>query len=150
MMTAGIELVHVPYRTNYMSDLIGGQVQMVVVNPTPQSMEFVKTGKVRALAVTTAARLPSIPDVPTVAEFVPGYEAVGWYGIGAPKGTPAEIVSRLHDAIDAAVAQPSAEAKLADLGVEPIRMTPAEFAKFIASEDEKWGKVIRAANIKLE
>jgi tripartite-type tricarboxylate transporter receptor subunit TctC len=149
MMTAGIELVHVPYRTNYMSDLIGGQVQMVV-NPTPQSMEFVKAGKVRALAVTTRSRLPSAPDIPTVAEFVPDFEAVGWYGIGAPKGTPAEIVRRLHDAIDAAVAEPSAEAKLADLGVEPIRMTPAEFAKFIAAENDKWGKVIREANIRLE
>jgi tripartite-type tricarboxylate transporter receptor subunit TctC len=149
MMTAGIEMVHVPYRTNYMSDLIGGQVQMVI-NPTPQSMEFVKAGKVRALAVTTRNRLPSLPDVPTVAELVPGYEAVGWYGIGAPKGTTPEIVGRLHDAIDAAVAEPAAEGKLAELGVEPIRMTPGEFARFIASEDEKWGKVIRAANIKLE
>jgi tripartite-type tricarboxylate transporter receptor subunit TctC len=149
MMRAGIELVHVPYRTNYMPDLIGGQVQMVI-NPAPQSMEFVKAGKVRVLAVTTGKRLPSLPDIPTVAEFLPGYEAVGWYGIGAPKGTPAEIVGRLHDAIDAAVSEPAAKARLAGLGVEPMRMTPQEFAKFIADENDKWGKVIRSANISLE
>src|SRR5271154_5237851 len=99
MMMAGIEMVHVPYRTNYMSDLISGQVQ-VVINPVPQSTEFVRAGKVRALAVTTAARLETLPDLPTVSEFVPGYEAVGWYGIGAPKDTPVEIVDKLNKAIN--------------------------------------------------
>jgi tripartite-type tricarboxylate transporter receptor subunit TctC len=149
MMMAGIDMVHVPYRTNYMSDLIGGQVQ-VVINPIPQSMEFVRAGKVRALAVTTAARLDALPDLPTAAEFVPGYEAIGWYGIGAPKDTPVDIVSKLNGAINTALAEPAAKARLADLGVEPMCMTPAQFAKFIVAENEKWGKVIRAANIKLE
>jgi tripartite-type tricarboxylate transporter receptor subunit TctC len=149
MMMAGIEMVHVPYRTNYMSDLISGQVQ-VVINPVPQSMEFVKAGKVRALAVTTATRLGALPDLPTAREFVPGYEAIGWYGIGAPKDTPVEIVGKLNGAINAALAEPATKARLADLGVEPMRMTPAQFAKFIAGENEKWAKVIRDANIKLE
>jgi tripartite-type tricarboxylate transporter receptor subunit TctC len=149
MMMAGIEMVHVPYRTNYMSDLISGQVQ-VVINPIPQSMEFVRAGKVRALAVTTTTRLDALPDLPTVNEFVPGYEAIGWYGIGAPKDTPADIVDKLNAAANAALAEPAAKARLADLGVEPMRMTPTQFAKFIVGENEKWGKVIRAANIKLD
>jgi len=149
MMMAGIELVHVPYRTNYMTDLIGGEVQ-VVINPIPQSMEFVKAGKVRALAVTTPKRLDALPDLPTVSEFVPGYEAIGWYGIGAPKDTPADIIGKLNSAINAALDEPEPKARLADLGVEPMRKTPAQFAKFIADEHEKWGKVIRAANIKLD
>ncbi|MGA2891753.1 MAG: tripartite tricarboxylate transporter substrate binding protein [Xanthobacteraceae bacterium] len=149
MMMAGIELVHVPYRTNYMSDLIGGQVQ-VVVNPVPQSMEFVRAGKVRALAVTTGKRLEALPELPTAAEFVPGYEAIGWYGIGAPRDTPAEIVGTLNRAMNSALAAPAAKTRLADLGVEPMRMTPGQFAQFIADENDKWGKVIRAANIKVE
>jgi len=149
MMTAGIELVHVPYRTNYMTDLIGGQVQMAI-NPIPQSMEFVKAGKVRALAVTTPQRLKALPDLPTMSEFVPGYEAVGWYGIGAPKGTPAAIVDALNAAIAAAIAEDKFKARLADLGVEPMPKSPAEMTKFIAAEDDKWGKVIRTANIKAE
>jgi tripartite-type tricarboxylate transporter receptor subunit TctC len=149
MMMAGIDIVHVPYRTNYMSDLISGQVQ-VVINPIPQSMEFVKAGKVRALAVTTTARLAALPDLQTVGEFVPGYEAIGWYGIGAPKDTPVQIVGKLNGAVNAALAAPAAKARLADLGVEPMQMTPAQFKNFIASENEKWAKVIRDANIKLE
>jgi tripartite-type tricarboxylate transporter receptor subunit TctC len=149
MMMAGIELVHVPYRTNYMSDLIGGEVQ-VVVNPIPQSMEFVKAGKVRALAVTTPKRLDALADLPTVTEFVPGYEAIGWYGIGAPKDTPADIIDKLNSAINSALDEPGPKARLAELGVEPMRKTPAQFAKFIADENEKWGKVIRDANIELD
>ena len=149
MMMAGVDLVHVPYRTNYMTDLISGQVQ-IVVNPIPQSMEFVKAGKVRALAVTTTARLAALPDLPTVAEFVPGYEAVGWYGIGAPKNTPADVIGKLNAALTAALAAPEPKARLADLGVEPMPMTPAQFAIFIASENDKWGKVIRAAGIRLD
>jgi tripartite-type tricarboxylate transporter receptor subunit TctC len=148
-MMAGVDMVHVPYRTNYMTDLISGQVQ-AVVNPIPQSMEFVKGGKVRALAVTTHTRLAALPDLPTVNEFVPGYEAVGWYGIGAPKDTPADIVTKLNVALYTALATPAAKARLADLGVEPMRQTPAQFGKFITSENEKWGKVIRDANIKLD
>ncbi len=149
MMMAGVDLVHVPYRTNYMTDLISGQVQFVV-NPIPQSMEFVKAGKVRALAVTTPARLAVLPNLPPVAEFVPGYEAVGWYGIGAPKDTPAPIIGALNAALTAALAEPEPKARLADLGVEPMPMTPVQFSKFIASENDKWGKVIRSADIRLD
>jgi tripartite-type tricarboxylate transporter receptor subunit TctC len=149
MMMAGIDMIHVPYRTNYMTDLISGQVQ-VVINPIPQSMEFVKAGKVRALAVTTATRLEALPDLPTVGEFVPGYEAIGWYGIGAPKGTPGDIIDKLNAALNAALADAGAKARLADLGVAAMRMTPAQFAKFIAGENDKWSKVIRAVNIRLD
>jgi len=146
---AGIELVHVPYRTNYMSDLISGQVQCVV-NPTPQSMEFVRAGKVRGLAVTTLTRLAAVPDLPTVNEFVPGYQAIGWYGLGAPKNTPADIINKLNAAINASLAEPEPKARLADLGVEPMPKTPEQVAEFLASEDEKWGKVVRDAGIKAE
>jgi tripartite-type tricarboxylate transporter receptor subunit TctC len=149
MTMAGIELVHVPYRTNYMSDLISGQVQCVV-NPLPQSMEFVRAGKVRGLAVTTLTRLAAVPDLPTVNEFVPGYEAVGWYGIGAPKNTPPDIIAKLNGAMNAALGAAEPKALLADLGVEPMPKTPDQVAKFLAREDEKWGKVIRAAGIKLD
>ncbi len=149
MMMAGVDLVHVPYRTNYMTDVIGGQVQFVV-NPIPQSMEFVRGGKVRALAVTTPKRLGAMPDLPTVAEFVPGYEAVGWYGIGAPKDTPAPIIEKLNAALTAALAEADAKKRLAELGVEPMPMTPAEFGKFVAAENDKWAKVIRAADIRLD
>ena len=149
MMMAGIDMVHVPYRTNYMSDLIGGQVQ-VVINPIPQSMEFVRAGKVRALAVTTKARLDALPELPTADQFVPGYEAIGWYGFGAPKATPAAIVGKLNATINAALAEPAAKARLADLGVEPMIMTPEQTTAFIAAEHEKWGRVIRAADIKLD
>jgi len=149
MMMAGIDMVHVPYRTNYMSDLIGGQVQ-VVINPIPQSMEFVRAGKVRALAVTTKSRLDALPELPTADQFVPGYEAIGWYGMAAPKATPAAIVGKLNAAINGALAQPAAKARLADLGVEPMVMTPEQCTAFIAAEHEKWDKVIRAADIKLD
>jgi tripartite-type tricarboxylate transporter receptor subunit TctC len=149
MTMAGIQLVHVPYRTNYMPDLISGQVQMVI-NPIPQAVEFVKAGKVRALAVTTKERLAAFPDLPTVAQFVPGYEAVGWYGIGAPKSTPSDAVNKLNAAVNAALDEPAPKARLAALGVEPLKKTPAEFAQFVAAEDDKWGKVIRAANLKLD
>src|SRR5580698_9819801 len=148
-MMAGVDMVHVPYRTNYMSDLISGQVQFVI-NPIPQSMEFVKAGKVRAYAVTTKARLEALPDLPTVGEFVPGYEATGWYGVGAPKGTPPDIIDKLNAAMTAALATADAKARLADLGVAPMPMTPAQFGDFIAKENDKWSKVIRTANIKLD
>ncbi len=148
-MMAGVDLVHVPYRTNYMSDLISGQVQFVV-NPIPQSMEFVKGGKVKAFAVTTKARLGALPDLPTVNEFVPGYEALGWYGVGAPKSTPADIIAKLNTALGAALVTPDAKAKLAELGVEPMPMTAAQFGDFINRENDKWAKVIRTADIKLD
>jgi tripartite-type tricarboxylate transporter receptor subunit TctC len=149
MSMTGTELVHVPYRTNYMPDLISGQVQMVI-NPIPQAVEFVKAGKVRGLAVTTQGRLAALPDLPTVNQFVPGYEAIGWYGIGAPKKTPGDIIEKLNAAINAALDQTTPKARLAALGVEPMKKTPAEFAAFITAENDKWGKVIRAANLKLD
>ena len=149
MTMTGIKLVHVPYRTNYMPDLISGQVQMVI-NPIPQAVEFVKAGKVRALAVTTTERLAAFPELPTVAQFVPGYEAIGWYGIGAPKSTPAEIIDKLNGAVNASLDEATPKARLAALGVEPMKKTPAEFAQFITAENDKWGKVIRAANLKLD
>jgi tripartite-type tricarboxylate transporter receptor subunit TctC len=149
MSMTGVHLVHVPYRGAYMSDLLAGQIQ-VVFGPIAQSVELIRTGKLRALAVTTAKRLEALPDVPSVGEFVPGYEASGWYGVGAPKNTPAEIVEKLNEATNVALADPKLKARLADLGVRPRPMTPTEFGKFTADETEKWGKVIRAANIKPE
>jgi tripartite-type tricarboxylate transporter receptor subunit TctC len=146
---AGIELLHVPYRGVYMNDLISGQVH-VVINPIPQALELIRTGKIRALAVTTLQRLKSLPDLPTVAEFVPGYEALGWYGLGMPKATPAEIVVKVNAAMNKALADPKLIERLAALGVEPMPMTPAEFTKFVASESDKWTKVIRSAGVSLE
>ena len=122
----------------------------MIINPIPQSMEFVKDGRVRALAVTTPARLSALAELPTVNEFVPGYDAVGWYGIGAPKNTPADIVAKLNAATGTALADAAFKAKLATLGVEPMPKTAADMQKFIAAEDDKWGKVIHTANIKAE
>jgi len=146
---AGVDLVHVPYRGNYMPDLLAGQVQFAI-NPIPQALELVRTGKLTALAVTTTHRLEALPDLPTVAETVPGYEALGWYALGAPKNTPAEIVDKLNAATNTALADPKLKARLADLGVEPMPMTPAEFRKFIAGETDKWTKVIKSAGVVLE
>jgi tripartite-type tricarboxylate transporter receptor subunit TctC len=146
---AGVDIVHVPYRANYMPDLMAGQVHMAV-NPMPQALELIRSGKIRALAVTTKARQASLPDVPTVAEFVPGYEALGWYGLAAPKGTPAEIVDKLNATMATILADPKFKARLADLGVEPMPMTPAEFSRFIGTETDKWTKVIKAAGVVLE
>ena len=146
---AGVDLVHVPYRGNYMPDLLAGQVQFAV-NPIPQALELIRSGQLRALAVTTTHRLATLPDLPTVAETVPGYEALGWYALGAPKNTPVEIVDKLNAATNAALADPKLQARLADLGVEPMPMTPAEFRKFIASETDKWTKVIKSAGVVLE
>jgi tripartite-type tricarboxylate transporter receptor subunit TctC len=141
-----VNLVHVPYRGGYIADLLAGQVH-VVFNPIPQSLELIRTGKLRALAVTTAKRVEALPDIPAVGEFVPGYEAAGWYGLGVPRNTPAEVVSKLSEAMNAALADPTAKARLADLGVQPRPMTPSEFGKFIADETDKWAKVIRSAGI---
>jgi tripartite-type tricarboxylate transporter receptor subunit TctC len=146
---AGVNMVHVPYRGSFLPDLLGGQVQ-AVFSPISQSISYVRAGKLRALAVTVAMRQAALPDIPTVAEFVPGYEASGWYGIAAPKNTPTEIVDRLSREISAALADPKAAVQLADIGAVPMPMTAAEFGTFIAAETEKWGKVIRAANIKPE
>jgi tripartite-type tricarboxylate transporter receptor subunit TctC len=149
MTLAGIEMVHVPYRTSFLPDLFAGQIQ-VVFSPISQAIESVRGGKLRALAVTAATRQPSLPDLPALGEFVPGYEASGWYGLGAPKNTPAEIVTSLNSAITAALAEPEMKTRLADLGAVPMPSTPAEFGSFLAADTEKWAKVIRSANIKPE
>jgi tripartite-type tricarboxylate transporter receptor subunit TctC len=150
-MMAGVDMVHVPYRGGgpALTDLLGGQVQ-VGFPSTVSSIEYVRAGRLRALAVTTATRSETLPDLPTVGEFVPGYEASNWFGVGAPKATPAEIVDKLNKDINAALADPKMKAKLADLGGTPFVGSPADFGKLIADETEKWGKVIRAANIKAE
>src|SRR5258708_38925430 len=146
---AGINLVHVPYRGTApaLSDLLAGQVQVVFDN-IPGSIGHIKTGKVRALGVTAPKRVAAIPDVPSIGETVPGYEVSIWYGIAAPRGTPPEIVAKLNQAVNAALADPKLQARLAELGGESMPMTPAEFGKLVAEETEKWGKVIREANIK--
>jgi tripartite-type tricarboxylate transporter receptor subunit TctC len=144
---AGVDLVHVPYRSSFMPDLLAGEVQMTI-NPIPQAMEYVRTGKLRALAVTTAKRLETLPDVPTMGEFVAGYEAIGWYGLCVPSDTPAGIVNKLNEAANVALADPAMKARLVGLGIEPMPMTPAEFGKFIAGEFEKWAKVIKSAGIR--
>ncbi len=148
-MMAGIDMVHVPYRTSYMPDLLAGQVQ-VAFTPIPFSIEQVKAGKLRGLAVTGATRSDALPDVPTVGEFVPGYAASGWFGLVAPKGISNAIIDRLNTETNAVVADPDIKARFVGLGVPPMPMSPAEFGKLIADDTEKWGKVIRAANIKPE
>ena len=147
-MTAGVDMVHVPYRGGApaITGLLGGQVQ-VYFGPMPKSIEYVRAGRLRLLAVTTAARLPSLPTIPTVAEFLPGFAASGWQGIGAPKNTPAEIVDKLNKEVNAELADSKVEARLADLGGTALPGSPADFGRLIAAETEKWGKVIRAANI---
>jgi tripartite-type tricarboxylate transporter receptor subunit TctC len=142
----GIELLHVPYRASYFPDLLSGQVQTVFV-PIGSAIEFIRAGKLRALALTGTKRSDALPDVPIVAEFVPAYEAYVWDGIGAPRGTPADIVDKLNRSVNICLADPAMKARLANLGADPMPMTPSEFGKFIAAETEKWGKVIRAANI---
>jgi tripartite-type tricarboxylate transporter receptor subunit TctC len=148
-MMTGIDFVHVPYRGNLMPDLLAGQVQFYF-SPTAQAIEYVKDGRLRALAVTTAKRAALLPDVPTIGEFVPGYEASGWYGIAAPAGTPADVIGRLSSAILAGVADPKLKARLEALGIDPTPRGPAEFAKFIADETAKWAKVIKFADIKVD
>jgi tripartite-type tricarboxylate transporter receptor subunit TctC len=148
-MMAGVGMVHVPYRgmAPAFSDLIAGQVQ-VVFGALTSSVEYVKGGRLRALAVTTAKRSEALPDIPTVAEFVPGYEASQWYGVGAPKNTPIEIVDKLSKAINAGIANPKMKARFAELGGTPLPGSPTDFGKLIVDETEKWRKVIKFANIK--
>jgi len=149
-MMAGLDMVHVPNRSGgQLNDLIAGQVQ-VVFSPLPITVEQVRAGRLRALAVTSASRLEAMPAVPTLNEFLPGYETSGWNGVGAPKNTPAEIIEKLNKEINAGLASPGIKARFADLGLTALTGTPADFGKFIAAETEKWGKVIRAANIKAE
>jgi tripartite-type tricarboxylate transporter receptor subunit TctC len=148
-MMAGVNLIHVPYRSAgpALTDLLGGQVQVMFDNMA-SSIEHIRAGKLRPLAVTTTMRSETLPDVPTVSEFVPGYEVSNWFGVGAPKATPAEILDRLNKEINASLADPKLRARLADLGGTPLVGSPADFGKLIAAETEKWAKVIRAANIK--
>jgi tripartite-type tricarboxylate transporter receptor subunit TctC len=148
---AGINMIHVPYRAPppALTDLLSGQVQVFFVTPTA-SIEYIKTGRLRALAVTTATRSEVLPDIPTVGDFLSGYESSSWYGIGAPKSTPAEIIDKLNREINAALADPKIKARLADLGGTALAGSPADFGKLIADETEKWGKVVRAVNIKPE
>jgi tripartite-type tricarboxylate transporter receptor subunit TctC len=142
-----IDILHVPYRNTYFPDLLSGLVQMVFI-PIASVLEYIRGEKLRALAVTGARRSEVLPDVPTVGEFVPGYEAYVWDGIGAPRGTPADIISRLNGAINASLTDPDMQVRFAALGAEPMIMTPAGFRKFVAGETEKWGKVVHAANMK--
>jgi tripartite-type tricarboxylate transporter receptor subunit TctC len=150
-MMAGVNLVPVQYRSSgpALTDLMAGQVQ-VMFDPLGSSIEYIRAGRLRALAVTTATRSEALPDVPTVGDFVPGYEASLWQGIGAPKSTPPEIVDRLNKEINAALADPKIKARLADLGSTPLVSSPGDFGNLIASDTEKWGRVIRSANIKPE
>jgi tripartite-type tricarboxylate transporter receptor subunit TctC len=147
----GVDLVRVGYRGGgpALVDLMGGQVQ-VMFEPTLSTIGYIRAGKLRALAVTSATRSAALPDVPTVGEFVPGYEATAWFGIGAPRHTPADIIAKLNGEITAGLADAKIKERLADLGGEPMPMSSADFAKFIADETEKWGKVVRAAGIKAE
>jgi tripartite-type tricarboxylate transporter receptor subunit TctC len=147
---AGVEMVHVPYRGSSpaLTDLLAGQVQ-VMFDATPSSLPHIRAGKLRPLAVTTATRLEVLPDIPTVGDFVPGYEASSWLGFGAPKNTPAAVVDRLNKEINLAISDSAIKARLVDLGglVLPPS-SPGEFGKFLASDTEKWARVIRTANIK--
>jgi tripartite-type tricarboxylate transporter receptor subunit TctC len=146
-----VDLVHVPYRgaAPALTDLLGGQVH-VYFGGVSASIQHIRAGRLRALAVISATRVDVLPDIPSVAEFVPGYEASSWFGIGAPKNTPAEIIERLNKEISAALADPTIKGRITDLGSTVLSGSPAAFGKFIADETEKWGKVIRAANIKPE
>jgi tripartite-type tricarboxylate transporter receptor subunit TctC len=150
-MMAGVNLVHIPYRGQgpALTDLLGGDVQVLFAT-APGTTDYIRTGKLRALAVTSAARAEVLPELPTVADFVPGYEASQWYGLAAPKNTPAEIVARLNREINACIADPGMKARLAAIGGEPLPGSPAEFGRLIAEETDKWAKVVRAAGIKPE
>jgi tripartite-type tricarboxylate transporter receptor subunit TctC len=143
-MMAGVDMVHVPYRGAgpALTDLLGGQVQAMFAS-MPSSIEYIRAGKLRALAVTTATRSAALPDIPTVDDFVPGYEASTWYGVGVRKNAPAEVIDKLNKEINAALADPKIKARLADLGGEALPGTPADFGKLVAEETEKWAKVVK-------
>ena len=148
-LMTGVDLVHVPYRSSFASDLIGGQVQ-VAFTPIPLSIAFIRDGKLRPLAVTGTKPSDALPGIPTVAQFVPGYEADVWHGVGAPKNTPADIIDKFNKEIGAALADPGMIAKFANLGAEPMPMSPGEFGQFVVAEIDKWAKVVRFAGVKLE
>jgi tripartite-type tricarboxylate transporter receptor subunit TctC len=148
-MMAGVDVVHVPYRgaAPALTDLLGGQVQAMFAS-MPASIEYIRAGKLRALAVTTATRSAALPDIPTVDDFVPGYEASTWYGVGVPKYTPAEVIDKLNNEINAALADPKIKARLADLGGTVLPGTPADFGKLVAQETDKWAKVVKFSGSK--
>lgn len=146
---AGVHLVHIPYASSYMPDLLAGRVQITFA-PIATSIANVKAGRLRALAVTGTTRSPVLPDIPTVAEFVPGYEASVWHGAGAPKGTSPDIVGKLNKQIDLVLADAAVKERLGGLGAEPMPMTPGEFGKFVADEVKKWADVVKFAGLKLE
>ncbi len=150
-MMAGIDMLHVPYRGGApaMIDLLSGQVQ-VMFDTIPQSIEYIRMGKLRALGVTTTTRSDALPDVPTIGEFVPGFEAGSWWGIGAPVHTAPDVVQRLNEAVNAGLADPKVRRRLAELGTTPLIFTPAEFGTFVDAETEKWARVIKFANAKSE
>ena len=143
-------MIHVPYRGGALAltDMIGGQVQVMFDN-IPTAMEFVKSGKLRGLAVTGATKSEMLPDLPTVAEYLPGYEATSWYGLGAPKGTPQEIIRKLNTEVQAILADPKTKARFLELGATMLPGTPSEFGKLVADETEKWGKVVKFAGAKV-
>ncbi len=150
-MMAGIDMQHVPYRgaAPAVTDTLAGQVDLYFVT-TPVSIEFIRSGRLRALAVTTAEREPSLPDVAPLSDFVPGYEASAWYGVGAPKDTPPEVIERLNRVINAGLADPKIKARYAELGCTPMPGTPADFGRLIAAETEKWGKVVTFSGAKAQ
>ena len=150
-MMAGVDLTHVPYRGGApaTTDLIGGQVQ-VIFSPLPESIEHIKAGKLRPLAVTTVTRLDVLPNIPTVGDFLPGYEGTGWLGVGAPKNTPAEIIDKLNKEINAGLADPKIVARIAELGGAVLGGSPTAFGKIVSGDIEKWAKVIRSAGIKAD
>jgi tripartite-type tricarboxylate transporter receptor subunit TctC len=150
-MMAGVNLVHVPYRGGApaVTDLIGGQVQ-VIFSPAPECLEYVRAGRLRPLAVTSATRLQALPEVPTIGEFVPGYEASGWMGVVAPKDTPPDVIDSLNKAINTGLSDPQIQSKLASMSAVPFPQSSGEFKAFVAAEVERWGKVVKFANIKAE
>lgn len=148
-MMAGVKLIHVPYRSSYVPDLISGQVQLCFA-PIPSVIEFIKTGRLRALAVTSSTRVDTLPNIPALSEFVPGYEVIVWHGIGAPKATPIELIEKLNAGINAMLAESEIKERFAALGGTPMAGSPVDFKTFMEREVDKWAKVIHAANIKLQ
>jgi len=148
-MLAGVDMVHVPYKGSYVPDLLSGQVQ-VVFAPIPTVIAHIKSGKLRALAVTATKRSEALPDTPTIAEFVRGYDASGYFGFGAPSRTPKDIIDKLNTEIKAIVVDPRIKEKLVSLGIEPMQLTPAEYGKLIVAETEKWTKVVKTAGMKAD
>jgi tripartite-type tricarboxylate transporter receptor subunit TctC len=146
---AGVDMVHVPYSGSYVPDLLSGEVQIVFA-PIPTAVAQIRAGKLRALAVTSKTPSPALPGVPSIGEFVPGYDASGYFGIGAPKDTPADIVNKLNATINASIVDPDVKARLIDLGVAPMPLSPAEYGKLIADEIAKWAKVVRTSGMKVD